>query len=93
MENIAKTVKRVLGLLIVVWLVALCGQIQAKTLTLRGQKPGEAIIKTATEEGANVIVMGSRGLGKIRRTLMGSVSEYVTHHAPAGCAVVILRDA
>lgn len=62
----------------------------AKKLT--GMKPGEAIISAAVEEGANMIIMGSRGLGKLRRTLMGSVSEFVVTHAPPRCAVTILRD-
>ncbi|KAK7101975.1 uncharacterized protein [Littorina saxatilis] len=65
--------------------------IQAKMVTLKGQKPGEAIVKAASEEQASMIIMGSRGLGKVRRTLMGSVSEYVTHHAPPNCAIIILR--
>lgn len=55
-------------------------------------KPGEAIIKAAEEEGADMIIMGSRGHGIIRRTLLGSVSEYVSHHAPSQCAVTVIRD-
>ncbi|XP_022302763.2 putative universal stress protein SERP1273 isoform X2 [Crassostrea virginica] len=47
-----------------------------------GGKPGEAIIKIAREENATLIVTGTRGLGKIRRTVLGSVSDYVIHHSP-----------
>ncbi|XP_076468747.1 universal stress protein YxiE-like [Babylonia areolata] len=57
-----------------------------------GMKPGEAISKQALEEGANAIIMGSRGLGVFRRTLMGSVSDYVAQHAPPNCAVTIVRE-
>lgn len=35
----------------------------------------------AEEEGADLIVMGSRGLGGIRRALAGSVSDSVVNHA------------
>ncbi|XP_064649043.1 universal stress protein in QAH/OAS sulfhydrylase 3'region-like isoform X2 [Lineus longissimus] len=44
-------------------------------------KPGEAILKIAEEEKANLIVLGTRGLGAVRRTILGSVSDYVLHHA------------
>jgi nucleotide-binding universal stress UspA family protein len=35
-------------------------------------------------------VMGSRGHGRIRRALMGSVSDSVVRHAP--CPVTIVRQ-
>ena len=35
----------------------------------------------ATECDADMIVVGTRGLGKVRRTVLGSVSSYVIHHA------------
>ncbi|XP_012945546.1 universal stress protein in QAH/OAS sulfhydrylase 3'region isoform X1 [Aplysia californica] len=44
-------------------------------------KSGEAIIAAAREEGAGLIVMGTRGMGKVRRTFLGSVSDYVLHHS------------
>ena len=31
----------------------------------------------AEEQGAEMIVMGARGLGKIKRAILGSVSDYV----------------
>lgn len=51
-------------------------------------KPGVYIVQKAAELQANMIVIGSRGLGVIRRTLMGSVSDYVLHHA--GCATCVV---
>jgi nucleotide-binding universal stress UspA family protein len=39
--------------------------------------------------GASLIVMGSRGLGGIRRALMGSVSDSVVRHAH--CPVLVVR--
>jgi len=52
-------------------------------------RPGEVICETAEEEKALMIVMGTRGLGKIRRTVLGSVSDYVVHHAH--CPVIVCR--
>ena len=45
------------------------------------EKPGEFLCRLAQKEKVTYIVMGTRGLGKIRRTIMGSVSDYVCHHA------------
>lgn len=44
-------------------------------------EPGHAIIEKAKELNASYIVTGSRGLGKIRKTLLGSVSSYLLHHS------------
>lgn len=52
-------------------------------------KPGEVICSVAEEDKATMIVMGTRGLGKVRRTIMGSVSDYVVHHAH--CPVIVCR--
>ena len=48
------------------------------------------IVGLAEEIGAGLIVMGSRGLGGIRRALMGSVSESVVRHAH--CPVLVVRE-
>ena len=50
---------------------------------------GEAIVRTAHEKSADMIICGCRGLGTIRRTIMGSVSDYIVHHADV--PVVICR--
>lgn len=43
-------------------------------------KPGEKICEAAQKEKAMLIVMSSRGSGLLRRTVLGSVSNYVIHH-------------
>jgi len=58
---------------------------------LRMGRPDEEIILLGEETGADLIVMGSRGLGGIRRALVGSVSDSVVRHAH--CAVLVVRNA
>lgn len=42
---------------------------------------GEAIVTCAGTRRAELIVLGSRGLGELAGLLLGSTSEYVAHHA------------
>lgn len=53
--------------------------------------PVDAIVREATRRGADVIVMGWRGHGAVRRLLTGSVSRGVVRRAP--CAVLVVRRA
>lgn len=50
-------------------------------ITTNTKGPGQLICDLADKEKADGIVMGSRGLNFIRRTFLGSVSHYVTHHS------------
>jgi nucleotide-binding universal stress UspA family protein len=43
--------------------------------------PGPQIVEVAAAFGYDTIVIGSRRLGPIRRTLLGSVSRYVATHS------------
>jgi nucleotide-binding universal stress UspA family protein len=52
--------------------------------------PDTEIVKLAEDIGAGLIVMGSRGLGGIRRALIGSVSDSVVRHAH--CPVMVVRE-
>ncbi|MFI0895122.1 universal stress protein [Streptomyces sp. NPDC020983] len=49
----------------------------------------QAILDRADEDDAGLIVVGVRGRGTFRATLLGSVSHTVTVHA--GCPVVVVR--
>ena len=51
--------------------------------------PSQVIVEEAESWGADLIVMGSRGLGAWNRLLLGSVSSAVVHHAK--CSVEIVR--
>jgi nucleotide-binding universal stress UspA family protein len=60
-----------------------------KETHLREGRAEEEIVELAEELGAGLIVMGSRGHGRLRRALMGSVSDAVVRHAH--CPVTIVR--
>ncbi len=51
--------------------------------------PAEAILRVAEAERFDLIVMGSRGLGRLEGLLLGSVSDRVLHHAKV--PVLIIR--
>jgi nucleotide-binding universal stress UspA family protein len=56
---------------------------------LRVGVPDEEIVLLAEELGTSLIVLGSRGLGSLRRALVGSVSDSVVRHAH--CPVLVTR--
>lgn len=49
--------------------------------------PAEMLLSIAEGEGADLIVVGNRGMKGVRR-ILGSVPNHVAHHAP--CAVMIV---
>jgi nucleotide-binding universal stress UspA family protein len=51
--------------------------------------PAEEIMKTASQQQADLIVMGAKGLSAVARFLIGSVSTRVVQHA--NCAVLVIR--
>ena len=56
---------------------------------LRMGRPDEEIVGLAEEIGADLIATGSRGVGGMRRALMGSASDSVVRHAH--CPVLVVR--
>lgn len=57
------------------------------TVTLDGD-PAPAILDRAREAGADMIVMGNRGLGDLKGLVLGSVSHKVASLAPCTCVTV-----
>ena len=57
-------------------------------LILKDERPDHTIIEVAKEEKVDLIVIGARGLGSLRRTVLGSVSDFVVHHSPVPVTVV-----
>ncbi len=63
--------------------------LRVETKTVAG-KPDKLIIREAEEWKADLVVIASHGYGFWARTLLGSVSDSVVHHAP--CSVLIVRS-
>jgi nucleotide-binding universal stress UspA family protein len=51
-------------------------------------EPGPAIVEAAVSEGADLIVVGSHGRGRVGRFVLGSVSDHVVRHATAPVLIV-----
>ncbi|OMO51900.1 Universal stress protein A [Corchorus capsularis] len=62
--------------------------IKAETLILEGD-PKDKICEISEEMNVDLLVVGSRGLGKIKRAFLGSVSDYCAHHA--NCPTLIVK--
>lgn len=63
-------------------------RVRGKVLTSAGTVVQE-IVDFASQERADLIVLGTRGLGGFKRMLMGSVSSGVVNHA--GCSVLVVK--
>ncbi|CAK7342173.1 unnamed protein product [Dovyalis caffra] len=62
--------------------------IKAETLVLEGD-PKDKICQATEQMQVDLLVVGSRGLGKIKRAFLGSVSDYCAHHAK--CPILIVK--
>lgn len=75
------------------FLQSLSNQAQAAGVTVeftqRVGEPGPMICEASKSWEADLIVMGRRGLRGVREFLLGSVSNYVLHHAT--CSVLALQ--
>ena len=63
------------------------GVSKISTLVDRGDA-GKRILDCAKEEHAEMVVMGSRGLGNLQSLLLGSVSQYVSSRVACTCVTV-----
>jgi nucleotide-binding universal stress UspA family protein len=59
-----------------------------KTFLLQGN-PASAILDFSKKEKFDLVVMGSRGLGKFKELILGSVSSKIVHHSP--CGILLIR--
>jgi nucleotide-binding universal stress UspA family protein len=64
--------------------------VEASGVHVAAGRPDAEIVRLAEEAGAGLIVIGSRGLGLVRRAVMGGVSLSVVHHSH--CSVLVVRE-
>jgi nucleotide-binding universal stress UspA family protein len=50
---------------------------------------GQGIVAAAEAEGADMVIVGTRGMDRAGRFLLGSVSDYVVYHS--ACPVMVAR--
>ncbi|HMB77847.1 MAG TPA: universal stress protein, partial [Kiloniellaceae bacterium] len=62
--------------------------VDAPKLLLRDGDPARAIVNFARRENADLIVMGSRGLGRVEDLFAGSISYKIVHTTKKSCMVV-----
>lgn len=55
--------------------------ISVETILVHGQPPAEAIIRESESRSADLIVVGSKGLGGTKGFFLGSVPNSVLHHS------------
>lgn len=61
---------------------------EVETFARQGD-PADAILDVAEEQGADMILVGNRGMTGKRRFVLGSVPNKVSHNAP--CSVLIIK--
>ena len=58
------------------------------TILLQGN-PASIILDFSKKEKYDIVIMGSRGMGKFKELILGSVSSKIVHHSP--CGVLLIR--
>ncbi|XP_062615719.1 universal stress protein in QAH/OAS sulfhydrylase 3'region-like isoform X2 [Saccostrea cucullata] len=81
-DLVQKEVKRIQGELVEFAKYLRLMKLEGTVKSTHAEKPGEGILNIAKEVNASLIITGSRGQSKLRRTFLGSVSDYVMHHSP-----------
>ena len=61
--------------------------VEVETFSRQGD-PADAILDVAEENGADLIVVGNKGMTGAKRFLLGSVPNKVSHHAPSSVLIV-----
>jgi len=64
-------------------------KVAVKAIAMRGDAR-EEIRRKIVEVDADLVVVGSRGMGLVKRAFLGSVSDYLVHHV--ACPTLIIKD-
>lgn len=89
LSKVAETARKVgTGILSVGEQKAKAEGVPVETLLKEGHTVHE-VVTTAREGGFGLIVMGARGVSKLKEILLGSVSDGVTRNAP--CPVLVVK--
>jgi hypothetical protein len=88
--------KRVLGMGRLKLLEGLSDECDPETISLdllmRQANAREGLEELALEMRMDVLVVGTRGFGMMKRLVLGSVADYLVHHAPCDVLVVKLPE-
>lgn len=71
--------------------VARCAElgVEVATRSIRHGDYADEILDAATACAADVVVIGTRGLGRVRSTVLGSVSQKILNHASCNVLTVV----
>lgn len=65
------------------------GVSKVRTFVLRDGDPADAILFAAEKHASDLIIVGRRGISRVERFLLGSVSSRVVNHAK--CDVLVVK--
>jgi nucleotide-binding universal stress UspA family protein len=75
------------------WLTSLVAQAKEHNITAKADyyigDPGQKICQVSADDNIDLIVIGRHGRSGLSELLLGSVSNYVVHHAP--CSVLVVQ--
>ena len=60
--------------------------------SVSGEKPGTALVDLAEDIGCDLIVTGNVGMTGAKRFLLGSVPDFIEHHAECDVLIDHIRD-
>lgn len=63
-----------------------------RALALRSGSIKEELVREIKKLNANLVAIGSRGMGIVKRTFLGSISDYMAHHVHAPVIIVRMTD-
>ena len=66
---------------------AAAGGVECRTHVVSGE-PADVLVTVAEKVGADLIVVGNRGMSGVKRFMLGSVPNRISHHCPCNLLIV-----